>query len=1125
MKKFLKILSRIFIVLFVLFVLLLVGVFVFLNNLEIEKYKPQITAIASRELGRDVTFRDIDLDVSFKEGISFKMAGLTVADDPDFSDDVFVKVKNVEAKVDVISYLIQREIFIPAVLIDSPEVTIIRNARNEFNVQTIGAENAEKGSKTPDAQTKGTVTAETVKKAAAIPALFINSARIDNAQITVIDKSSGEDMALSVNDIDVTVKRFSLRKPFTVTLNAAVLSEAKNLNYDGKVRLKLDDNEAVLSDTDLELDLTGLPLAKLRTFPPLAGLPVPQVLNGNINAFIREAVVSGNGPTVLDADLGLENGKALLKDIVPGISIDVRHLEMAVKDLTFDNSKPASIALTAALYQDEKNVELTGGIGFDIKTMTALIKGARLNTDLSLWPLETLKKSLLPLAETPLPANIDGKLLIGINEAAVSPEGLKSLLADLQLTEGSVDLTGLTAASNIKLEKIGLNIRDFTLNKPFMVDLKTAYLSDSPNFDFNGTVAFDLGTSAFAITKGVASVDLDKLPLAELKKSGLFPENIPLPDVLAGKLNIGIDEFAANPKGITKLGLDVDYSGGKLVFKEVAPGINVYADKIDLKLEDLAFDVPFTFNGSLGYESDEKNIFLQGKMKFDPASTTVTLENTMINTDLDKLSLNRLKTNIAQLKDMPLPQTLKGKLNIAIPDLKASPAGLGKFNADIELKEGAIEMKDAVPGISFSASQVNASVNDFNLNEPFEFKLGMAYLNETPNIHMTGTASFDPTEQLIRLQKTKIDTALTGLDLQGLQNSIAPLKDIPLPMGIKGDLAVDIGRLEASAKGLTTLQAHGSLTDWEVRLKELGVPVKGENIDFSVGDNDLVIEPATVYIGKGTVDFQAAVKDYLTVQDFNLNASVKTVDLAEVIVQKDASVKVEGLIAGEFQAAGKAADLESMTGQGNLAVQNAVLKDINILKTVLDKISFIPNVSQRIYAALPEETSARLEDVDTKINTAAAQFKIAGKKIDIQPVAVETDDFIFTGNAVASFDQRVVMNGALKIPAGLSKAMTEGAGELENLFDDKGQISFPVNFEWKIGQMPKISVTQTALDVGKGYLRNQGKKELQKVFENIFGPVDNGGNGTEGTGEGGQKGTGTEPADAIINNILDTIFN
>jgi len=104
-----KILKIIGISLAVLVILIVVACVIFIKTFDINRFKPQIIAQAKAVLSRDIDFERARLDISLRRGINVKVSNLSIADDRQFQQGDFLKVKKVSISLDVMGYLLQKK--------------------------------------------------------------------------------------------------------------------------------------------------------------------------------------------------------------------------------------------------------------------------------------------------------------------------------------------------------------------------------------------------------------------------------------------------------------------------------------------------------------------------------------------------------------------------------------------------------------------------------------------------------------------------------------------------------------------------------------------------------------------------------------------------------------------------------------------------------------------------------------------------------------------------------------------------------------------------------------------------------------------------------------------------------
>src|SRR6266478_1690001 len=101
----------------------------------IQNQRGLILTKASDAAGRKVDVQDIHASLGW--GVIADLRGVTIADDPNFSQTPFVQAADVYARVALMPLLSHR-VDIEQVSLKQPVVHIIRNQRGQLNVSTIG---------------------------------------------------------------------------------------------------------------------------------------------------------------------------------------------------------------------------------------------------------------------------------------------------------------------------------------------------------------------------------------------------------------------------------------------------------------------------------------------------------------------------------------------------------------------------------------------------------------------------------------------------------------------------------------------------------------------------------------------------------------------------------------------------------------------------------------------------------------------------------------------------------------------------------------------------------------------------------------------------------------------------
>ena len=115
---------------------LLVGVILMLPFLlDLNRYRDQYLPILEETLHRKVNVADVRLTLFPKLGLQLK--DVQIADDPSFSAQPFIVVPSIQVAV-LWKPLLQRQVQVKSVLIENPVVRVIRSAKGDLNVATMG---------------------------------------------------------------------------------------------------------------------------------------------------------------------------------------------------------------------------------------------------------------------------------------------------------------------------------------------------------------------------------------------------------------------------------------------------------------------------------------------------------------------------------------------------------------------------------------------------------------------------------------------------------------------------------------------------------------------------------------------------------------------------------------------------------------------------------------------------------------------------------------------------------------------------------------------------------------------------------------------------------------------------
>jgi hypothetical protein len=172
--------------------------------------------------------------------------------------------------------------------------------------------------------------------------------------------------------------------------------------------------------------------------------------------------------------------------------------------------------------------------------------------------------------------------------------------------------------------------------------------------------------------------------------------------------------------------------------------------------------------------------------------------------------------------------------------------------------------------------------------------------------------------------------------------------------------------------------------------------------------------------------------------------------------------------------------LKTLTANGTVKLEKAVLENVNVLKTILNGLSMLPNLVQKLKDNLPERYSALLNQNYTAFKPVKADFVIRDGKIIFDKVTVESDFFYLMNTGYFNMiDQNLQIDSDLFIPKDLSNVFSGITPEFKYITDDNGLITMPLDIR---GKLPDISIVPDLNYILQRLFTSKGQELLNKFF-------------------------------------------
>ena len=264
MKRALKIIG-------ILLALFLVVAIVLPFIVNVNSFRPKLESTLTAALGREVKVGNLGL--SILSG-SVSAEDLSIADDPAFSKDPFVRAKSLHVGVELIPLIFSKKLKVNELVLDQPEIRLIQTPGGKWNFSSLG------GNKPQKTETSSSANMDD---------LSVNRLAVKDGSISLGKTTSSK--VQTYKDVDITVKNFSSKSQFPFTMTAKLPGDG-DLKLDGQAGPIAQD--AAETPLEAEISVKNLNLAASGFIEPSSGIGGIADFTGKVNSDGHTARSTGN---------------------------------------------------------------------------------------------------------------------------------------------------------------------------------------------------------------------------------------------------------------------------------------------------------------------------------------------------------------------------------------------------------------------------------------------------------------------------------------------------------------------------------------------------------------------------------------------------------------------------------------------------------------------------------------------------------------------------------------------------------------------------------------------------------------------------------------------------------------
>ncbi len=387
-----------------------------------------------------------------------------------------------------------------------------------------------------------------------------------------------------------------------------------------------------------------------------------------------------------------------------------------------------------------------------------------------------------------------------------------------------------------------------------------------------------------------------------------------------------------------------------------------------------------------------------------------------------------------------------------------------------EIENGRFNLLDQSGGYitNTSLEHIDLTVKDFSLAGDVAFTARAAFASPKQNIQISGRLRAQPLEITHAEFETdlgeaqmdevlKMFPALRSSGLQKVQGRLSGivdgLKPEPALSWEKGEVHLSNGRLQlAGTPSLENLELRAGLSQNQIDIQQLSGNL-GEG-DFSwTGKVDQTVGAGLVPALPGRpqgAPLRLAFKGGL--HNLNLSQFASSQERGAAGFGGKLGLLFEGTATGNNDEA----ILKTLSGQGQLNLDNGVIQNLNVLREVFNRLSMIPGLVQRLQQSLPPAYQEKLQARDTYLQPVQLPFTVNQGVIFFNNLNIAADSFALAGGQGSISPQYIRVQAVLLIDAELSTALVRSVSELSNLQDREGRLSIPVNIQGPPNQISAL---------------------------------------------------------------------
>ena len=385
-----------------------------------------------------------------------------------------------------------------------------------------------------------------------------------------------------------------------------------------------------------------------------------------------------------------------------------------------------------------------------------------------------------------------------------------------------------------------------------------------------------------------------------------------------------------------------------------------------------------------------------------------------------------------------------------------------------------------------AVKDLDVTVKNLSFINPVDFEAKFSLLSSSQNMSLKGRLLVPSPQGPYTLQDFELKNDLSSIRISELSDAVPSMKNSGLVEPIRGVLEVSIGRLAVSSGGLGDLNAALALKGGHFQVRSLRSAFEGVTLQADIHKNYLNLRKFSAGFAKGTLEAQALSRNYASAaSQTRVGIKADRWELEAILpTPKPGRPQLHGNLSmvfnGDAQGLSWSSISNTLNGRGRVILTNGLVVNLNLLKTVFDRLSKVPGVSDALNNDLPPGYRERLSKSYTVLEPLDFNVDIVNGEFLFPELRISSMGFQMAGTGRASLAGAVDFQAALFLDPELSRILLSSVPNMQYVANSQGLVAIPVRVT---GTVQNLSVEPDMDFILQKVLFEKGQELVGKVLE------------------------------------------